>query len=120
MLRVQNSSKEKITIVYSNTNNPSSTEENNIAYYIADYVLIKPDSVNSIRIDGNKYAWHRYIKRGKENQLYLFVFSVDSLKQYDGVYSINELCHMGKYLKMLKYSEPELKKMNWKINYKGD
>jgi hypothetical protein len=119
MLKVHNSSKEKITVLYSNTGKPSSDQDNNIAYYIADYVIIKPDSVNSIRIGGKKNAWHNYIERGKDKQLYLYIFSVDSLKQYDG-YSMNELCSMGKYLKVLKYSEPELIKMNWRVDYKEE
>lgn len=115
MLQVHNNSKKEITVLYSNSIAPSTS--NNIAYYIADWVLISPDSVNSVGIGGKPDAWHNYIEQGKDNRLYLYVFSVDSLKSYNGIYSMNELCSMGKYLKVLKYSEPELIKMNWQITY---
>ncbi|MDB5128053.1 hypothetical protein [Mucilaginibacter sp.] len=118
MLEVHNSSKQKITVLYSNTVKPSSINENNIAYYIADDEIIKPDSVNTISKPGKQDAWHQYIEEGKDKHLYLFIFSVDTLKKYDSLYSMGQLSAMGKYLKVFKYSEPELIKMNWKVNYK--
>lgn len=120
MLEVHNNSRQTISVLYSNTTPPSSTGENNIAYYIADYVLIKPDSVNTIWKNGKQDAWHNYIEQSNDKQLHLYVFSVDSLKRYNGIYSMNELCSMGKYLKVLKYSEPELIKMNWWVDYKEE
>jgi hypothetical protein len=116
MLQIHNKSKQPITVLYSNAINPST--ENNIAYYIADDEIIKPDSVNTISKPGKQDAWHQYIEEGKDKHLYLFIFSVDTLKKYDDLYSMDQLSAMGKYLKVLKYSESELIKMNWKVNYK--
>lgn len=116
MLEIHNGSKQKITVLHSNSITPSTT--NNVAYYIADWTIINPDSTNTLTIGGKANAWHQYIEEGKDKKLYLFIFSVDTLKKYDDLYSMDQLSAMGKYLKVLKYSEPELIKTNWKVNYK--
>jgi hypothetical protein len=88
MMEIHNGSKQKITVLHSNST-----------------------------MGGKANAWHQYIEEGKHKHLYLFIFSVDTLKKYDDLYSMDQLSAMGKYLKVLKYSEPELIKMNWKVNY---
>ena len=117
ILSVQNKSQNAISVLYSNSSSPHT--ENNIAFYIADWEIISPDSMKNIYKNGQKNVWHDYIGEGKDKKLYLYFFSVDSLKKYDGQYSMDKLCAMQKYIQVSSYTEEQLKKINWKIVYKN-
>jgi hypothetical protein len=115
LIEIHNSSKQQISVLHSNSIKPSTP--NNVDYYIADWVVIDPDSTNAVQIFG-KNAWHRYINQGPDKKLFLFIFSVDTLKRYKGIYSMNQLSSMHKYLKVLNYSEQELIKQKWAVDFK--
>ncbi len=115
-LSITNKSDAKVSILYSNRVNKQLTE-NNIAYYISDENVIQPDSTYDITILGRNNPWHQYINEGKTKKLFLYVFNVDSLKKFEGVYSMDDLINQKKYLKVIKYSEEELNKINWKITF---
>ncbi|TWR25013.1 hypothetical protein FPZ42_14795 [Mucilaginibacter achroorhodeus] len=106
MLSVENKSPLLITVLYSNATNVHT--ENNVAFYTADWVTIAPDSVGDIKINGRADAWHEYIESGKEKKLFIYFFAADSLKRYDGRYSMDQLCAMKKYLKVNSYTEDQL------------
>jgi len=48
------------------------------------------------------------------------VFSVDDLIAYRGTNAMNDLLATHKYLKMMEYSEEELIKNDWLIDYDGN
>lgn len=118
-LSIKNKTNRQITVLYSNGSNPEVTE-NNIAYYISDQQVIKPDSSASIRTLGRNDAWHNYINEGRSKMLFIYVFDVDSLKRYDQGYSIQELVNQKKYLKLIKYHEADLNKLCWKIDFEDE
>ena len=118
MLSMKNNSNRIISILYSNKTAPDSNE-NNIAYYLSDQNLLKPDSSRNIIILGGENAWHNYIQKENAKRLFVYVFDVDTLRKYNGVYSINDLRNNHKYLKMHSYSEQELKNSNWRIDFKN-
>ncbi len=106
----------RISFLYSNHVEGNLTE-NNIAYFISDYNIVKPDSSLKISILGGREAWHDYIEEGKTKRLFLYVFSADTLMKYNNLLSIDDLVHQHKYLKLFNYSENDLNKINWKIVY---
>ncbi len=106
----------RISFLYSNHVERNLTE-NNIAYFIRNDKIVKPDSSVEITILGGKEAWHDYIEEGKTKRLFLYVFSTDTLTKYNNLFSIDDLVHQHKYLKLFNYSENDLDKINWKIVY---
>ena len=116
-LSITNKSKMKISLLYSNHVQKNLTE-NNIAYYIRDDKIVKPDSSLDITILGGREAWHDYMEEGKTKRLFLYVFSTDTLTKYNNSFSIDDLVHQHKYLKLFNYSENDLNKTNWKIVFK--
>jgi len=76
---------------------------------------LPPDSSFEIAILGRNDSWHRYINEGRTKQLFLYVFNVDSLKKFDGSYSMDDLINQRKYLSCKQYSEEQLDKIKWKI-----
>ena len=115
-LSLTNKSDRKISILYSNLSDKTLTE-NNVAYYTSDWNIIKPDSSNDIVKLGGKDAWHNYIDKNKTRKLFIYVFETDSLKKYDGIYSMEDIVNKHKYLKLLCYSESDLNKINWQITF---
>ncbi|RWY49198.1 hypothetical protein [Mucilaginibacter gilvus] len=118
MLTVRNNSSQKITVLYSNSQ-PPTRRENNVEFYVSDNNYVEPDSTNTIYISGKSDAWHYYISEGKEKKLFIYVFSVDEIKQYHGPV-MNELINTNKYLKVLNYTEEELTALNWQITYNNE
>jgi len=116
-LSITNKSKKKISLLYSNHVKKNLTE-NNIAYFIRDDKIVKPDSTIDISIIGGREAWHDYIEEGKTKKLFLYIFSTDTLTKYNNHFSINDLVHQRKYLRLFNYSENDLDKTNWKIVFK--
>lgn len=116
-LSITNKSKITISLLYSN-HVEKNLKENNIAYFIRDDKILKPDSSLDITILGGREAWHDYIEEGKTKRLFLYIFSTDTLTKYNNRFSIDDLVHQGKYLKLLNYSENDLNKTNWKIVFK--
>lgn len=53
--------------------------------------------------------WSQFFKRNKTNKLNLFIYNIDSLKKYDSIDTLIK----RKIYKNLKYSEQQLKKLNW-------
>lgn len=116
-LSVRNKSKMNISLLYSNHAEKILTE-NNIAYFVREDNIVKPDSSFDITILGGREAWHNYIEEGKTRRLFLYVFSTDTLTKYNNRFSINDLVQQGKYLKVFNYTEADLNKMNWEIVFK--
>ncbi|MGZ3813126.1 MAG: hypothetical protein ACXVB0_17585 [Mucilaginibacter sp.] len=106
-----------ISLLYSNHAENNLTE-NNIAYFIRDDQIVKPDSSLDITILGGRKAWHDYIEEGKTKRLFLYIFSTDTLIKYNHTLSIDDLVHQGKYLQLVNYSEKDLDKANWKLEFK--
>jgi hypothetical protein len=116
-LSLTNKSDKKVSILYSNLVDKILTE-NNVAYYISDWNVIKPDSTYDIVKLGGKDAWHNFIEKSKTKKLLIYVFESDTLKKYDGVYSMEDIVGYHKYLKLLLYSEKDLDKIDWQITFK--
>ncbi len=115
-LSLINKSEKSISILYSNGAETPITQ-NNVAFYITDRQVVQPDSTIDITILGNNNPWHQYIEEGKAKTLSLYVFEADTLKKYNNIYSMDDLVNQQKYLKLLTYSEIELQKTNWKLNF---
>jgi hypothetical protein len=113
-LSLTNKSGKDISILYSNHNAQRLTE-NNVAYYIADWNIMKSDSSKDIVKAGNKNAWHEYIEQGRTKKLFVYIFETDTLKKYSNIYSMDDIVREHKYLKLLSYSENDLNKIGWKI-----
>ena len=114
-LSITNKADKNISVLYTNHSHEA---ENNIAYYTSTQNIIMPDSSYDIITLGGKNAWHEYIKAGKTKTLYIYVFSVDTLKKYDESSSIYEIVDQHKYLKLLSYTEADLNKISWHIVFK--
>lgn len=115
MLRIQNKTTKKISILYADS--LSVNTKNNVAFYISDQRVILPDSTNTIFKNGNENAWHEYIEERPEKKLFLFVFSVDDLNKYNGYYTMDQLCDMHKYIKVLSFFEKQLIQSNLKVEF---
>jgi hypothetical protein len=116
-LSITNRSKQKISVLYSNFADKILTE-NNVAYYTADWNVIKPDSSGDIIQIGGKDAWHNYIAKNETRKLFIYIFSTDTLKKYGGFFSMADIISQHKYLKLLTYSEKDLNKISWQITFK--
>ena len=114
MLSIQNNSNKKITVLYTNTINPST--ENNVEFYTSEHYIILPTETKTIVKRGRANAWHEYISEGKEKKLFIYFFSADELKKYNGDI-MNDLVRTGNYLKLIEYSEKELDAINWTLTY---
>jgi hypothetical protein len=68
-------------------------------------------------ISGGKDAWHYYIEKGRPKKLFIYIFDTDTLRKYNGSYSIDDIVGEHKYLKSLSYSEKDLDKIDWKITF---
>lgn len=117
MLRVHNGSSIKISVLYSN--NKKGSTENLVDFYTSDYNIIHPKDTSDIIIGGKKNAWHEYISEGPDKKLYIFIFATDSLLKYKGTNSMPMLCSEYKYLKLFEYSEEQLRKQNWLLEFKN-
>lgn len=113
-LSLTNKSNRNISILYSNLAEQPLTE-NNVAYYTNDRNVIYPDSCSEIIQLGGKNAWHNYIEKSQSKKLYIFIFETDTLKKYEGVYSMENFVNRHKYLKLFCYSEIDLNKIAWRI-----
>jgi hypothetical protein len=116
-LRLVNLSNDTVSVLYSNIRSGDLTP-NHVAFFLDDYNLIGPRDTSLISLLGNNNAWHDYIKGGGNKKLFIFVFKIDTLKKYEKVYSMNELVEAGKYVKLLQYSERELVRKHWVIDFK--
>jgi hypothetical protein len=103
-----------ISILYSNDINPG-PNENDVAFYLSNQSITKPDSSRDIIRLGGKHSWLDYIEEGKTKKLFLYVFESDTLEKYNNTYSMYELVSRHKFLKVLTYSEDNLDKINWRI-----
>jgi len=111
-LSVINKSGKEISVLESNDIEAPSA--NYVAYYLADWVAIKPDSSRTITKPGKEDAWHNYIQEGHDKKLYLYIFETNTLKEYKNN-SIQELVRIKKYFKSYAYSESDLDKINWTV-----
>ncbi len=116
-LIINNKTKKTISVLCDNDKELDQTE-NLIAYYTTEYNTIKSDSIKSISKLGGASAWHDYIENGPSKQLFVYCFDVDSLKTYPSTYPINVLRKQGKFIKMKVYTEQQLNKIGWKIDFK--
>lgn len=116
MLRIHNESSIRLSVLYSNDKNVSN--DNLVDYYISDYNTIHPKDTSDIIKAGKKNEWHQYISEGPKKKLYIFIFATDSLVKYKGTDSMPMLCAEHKYLKLFEYSEEQLQKQNWLIEFK--
>ena len=112
-----NNSENNISVLYSNHETGELTSDL-IDYYISDYNTIAPKDTFTITKLGKANAWHDYIQKGGSKKLYLFIFDIDTLKAYQGSYSMDELCEMKKYMKEIQYSERELIHNNWTVDFR--
>ena len=113
MLLINKSDKE-ISLLYSNDVLPE-LDENQVAYYLSDQSVTKPDSSRIIFKPGGKSAWHDYIEKREAKRLYLYVFETDTLRKYNNGLTMHDLVEHHKFISTLSYTEDELKKNKWKI-----
>ena len=111
-LSIVNKSGKEISVLESN--DIEAPNDNYVAYYMADWVVIKPDSSRTLVMPGNEDAWHDYIQEGHDKKLYLYIFETNTLKEYKNN-SIQELVRIKKYFKSYTYSESDLDKINWTV-----
>lgn len=116
MLKVYNRSNKKITVLYANSEFPK--VENNPSFYLADYNTIAPCDTGTIIKGGKDNAWHEYIEEQPSKTLFIYIFSVDEVKKYGGINTMTDLIDTGQYLKKLEFTEQELIRANWTINYR--
>jgi hypothetical protein len=116
-LVITNKSLKKISVLYSNDLN-TEKNENNIAFYLSNQSVILPDSSRDIIRLGGSNEWHDYINAGKTKKLTIYIFDVDSLNRYNGIYSMNNLVTQHKYLMVSSYTEKELEKVKWNIMFR--
>lgn len=117
-LSLTNTSKRTLSYLYTNFADRKDLTGNNVAAYIADWMIVKSDSTEYIAKPGGKNIWHNYIANGKNKKLYVYLFDTDTLKKYNGIYSMEDIVNQHKYLKLLSYSESDLNKINWQVVYK--
>ena len=113
-LSIINKTQKDIAVLYSNNISPVA-KKNNVAFYLSDQSITRPDSTRDIIRLGGKDAWHNYIEEGKAKKLFLYVFDTDTLKKYNNVYSMYELVSQHRFFKLLTYSENYLNKVNWQV-----
>jgi hypothetical protein len=114
-LTIVNKSGKEISVLYSNDIFPP-PDENNVEFYLSEENITKPDSSLNIVTMGDENAWHEYISNGKNKRLYFYIFEPDTLRKYQGLYSMYDFVQRGKYYKSQSFSENELKNRNWKVN----
>ena len=71
-LSITNKTNKEISILYSNDVNIGQ-KKNNVAFYISDRNVTKPDSSRDIIRLGGKDSWHDYIEEGGTKKLFLYV-----------------------------------------------
>jgi hypothetical protein len=113
---LKNNSKRQISLLWANHKNGDLTD-GKIDYYIREDNIIRPDSTYTLIELGGVNAWHDLIKEGNDKKLHIFVFEIDTLRKYKGNMSMNDLCVTHKYLKELEFSETDIIKKNWKLEF---
>jgi hypothetical protein len=88
-----------LTLAVSYSNSKDDANENNIAYYVSEAVIIKPDSVWYMVKPGKKDAWLDYIDEGNKKELIIYVWDVDTLRKYDSYNIMSDLKNSHKYIK---------------------
>lgn len=74
---------------------------------------IQPIGIKYFSMPGSRRSWSNYINNSKNKKLNIFIFSVDTLyKFYNWNYIIS-----NKLYKRYEFTEDELDKMNWTIEY---
>ncbi len=105
---VYNHQSSNICIELYNSDELDSNHLNHSDYYISNYIA-PHDSSRFINMDGIK-AWSEYIQSSQSKRLNVFVFQLDSIKEY----GIEHVVFNGLYDHLI-FSEQELDNLNWKI-----
>jgi hypothetical protein len=112
-LSFQNNTASPLSISY--TNDTTASYANNIAYYISESAIIKPDSVLHVVKPGKKGAWLDYINQSDHKKLFIHIWNIDTLKKYTDFYTISDLKDSHKYIKSFSISKQQLMKPQLRI-----
>jgi hypothetical protein len=78
-----------------------------------------PKSIKEFECFCGKAGWRGKIERSTNKKAYVYVFSVDTLKKYINLYSMDELVARNLCDTIFSYSVSDLDRMDWKILYYG-
>lgn len=110
-LKVQNNSKQGITVDFSEDTLMEERSNENITYFIRDKIM-SGETLNKT-MPGSVNGWPFLIQRSKNNRLNVFFIEVDTLSKYHDWKYIKE----NKLYKRKEYTLVELEKRDWVIEY---
>jgi len=107
-LLVANHTNSDIAIYWNSDTIPKYPSTNDTEVYLTDYGIKSQDS---LWVPENNANWPKYVENSDNKKLNLFIYSVDSIKKYKSIDTINS---RGIY-KRLEYSLDDLSKLNWRV-----
>ncbi len=105
--------KSQIQIAVEESNHKDSISFNNTEYYLSN--VIEPDSTESLTVRGKIGAWKKYVRKSPEKEIFVYVFSKDTLIKYKGKKTMYDLYAQSKYIKRFEFSEKQLDDIHWKV-----
>lgn len=91
-----------------------STYGGKIQYYRRDSIV--PNNFKKVLKTGPKDSWVQYVRNSPHKKLYIFVYDYDTLIKYNDMDTVRA----RKLYKELSFTEEELNKINWQIEYYGE
>lgn len=115
-LTVKNDLNDKISVAFKFNREDSLV--NSLSIQLKDSINKRSNKKFTMPSGKSKNAWSQRINASKDKKLYVYIFSLDTLKTYKNMATINQLVKWNKFERFLNFSIEDLDRLNWIIEVK--